>query len=132
MKKASLFSLILLASVSYAQDHFKVDISTHGKPVSQGVTGIGMLDRASSSTFAKTNDFQQAIRDYGAGSIRWPNAGHSNLLITHWDNDHTIYYSNGPYSTKAKGNIWDPWYNVSNAAPRSELIDLDAFVNVIN
>ncbi len=90
-----------------------------------------MLDRVSTSAFANSEPFKQAIRDFGAGSLRWPNAGHDNLLITHWDNDHTIYYSGGDYTTTAAGNIWDPLYDTNHAAPRTELINLDAFVDVL-
>jgi hypothetical protein len=116
-----------------AQDVFNVDVSANRQIVSQGVSGQGMLDRVSSSAFAKGSTYKQAVRDFGSGSLRWPNAGHDNLLITHWDNDHTIYYGAGDdYSTLSAGNIWDPLYNVNDAAPRTELIDLDAFVDVIN
>jgi hypothetical protein len=116
-----------------AQDVFTVDVTANRQVISQGVSGQGMLDRVSSSAFAKGSTYQQAVRDFGSGSLRWPNAGHSNLLITHWDNDHTIYYGAGDdYSTLAAGNIWDPLYNPANAAPRTELVDLDAFVDVIN
>lgn len=111
---------------------YSVDSGNNHQTISQGVTGIGMLDRVSSSAFAKGSQFKGAILEYGAGSLRWPNAGHSNLLITHWDNDHTYYYENGPYSTSQWGNIWDPFYNVEWAADHSEVIDLAAYVDVLN
>ena len=78
---------------------YSVDSGNNHQTISQGVTGIGMLDRVSSSAFAKGSQFKGAILEYGAGSLRWPNAGHSNLLITHWDNDHTYYYENGYWKT---------------------------------
>lgn len=130
---ASLAVALNLSLQVVAQDLFHVDVSQNHQIISQGVAGQGMLDRASTSAFAQSETFKQAVRDFGTGCLRWPNAGHDNLLITHWDNDHTIYYGEGdPYSTQSEGNIWDPWYNLSHAAPREELIDLQAFVDVVN
>jgi hypothetical protein len=111
---------------------YSVDPGNNQQIISHGVAGIGMLDRVSSSAFAKGPQFKGAIMEYGAGSLRWPNAGHSNLLITHWDNDHTYYYENGPYSTTQRGNIWDPLYQPQWAADHSEVIDLEAYVDVLN
>lgn len=132
VKISTVFLLLNQAGSADSASEYFVDLSDNLRVISQGVAGIGILDRASSSAFAKSSDYKEAIQAYGAGSLRWPNAGHDNLLITHWDNDHTFYYSNGPFSTLEAGNIWDPYYNLESAADHSEVIDLESFVNVLN
>ncbi|MBR8536103.1 hypothetical protein KDU71_11090 [Carboxylicivirga sediminis] len=128
-----LIALVKVFSVTGQEvEVYSVDLHQNAKEIADGVNGLGMLDRCSTSEFAKSSQYTDAIKNYGAGSLRWPSAGHDNLLITHWDNNHTTYYGKtNPYRTKAAGNIWDQNYDINNSAPRNEMIDLDAFVDVL-
>src|SRR3989338_7337644 len=88
------------------------------------VYGQGLLNRVASDSFVRGNLFQQSVINSGVGSLRWPGAGHDNIPIFYFYNKHTVYFDEVPYSTKNPGNIWDTNYDITDAAPPTELVTL--------
>src|SRR3989344_3442335 len=101
------------------------------RSVPETVYGQGLLNRVASDSFVRGNIFQQSVINSGVGSLRWPGAGHDNIPIFHFDNKHTVYFDEVPYSTKNPGNIWDTNYDITDAAPPTELVTLSGFVDVL-
>ena len=101
------------------------------RAVPKTVYGEGLLNYVSSDAFVRSLGFQDTVKASNIGSLRWPGAGHSNIPIFHFDNKHTYYSKNGPYSTKRDGNVWDPLYPKSEAGPAEEIVTLGGFVDVV-
>ncbi len=113
------------------------------RAVPKTVYGEGLLNFWSSDAFVHTSTFLTTVTDSQTGALRWPSAGHDNVPIFHFDNNHTSAFDGGKsgyldpkkigYTTKndTSENIWDPTYNVADSAPATEQATLAGFVNVI-
>ncbi len=110
------------------------------RTVPKTVYGQGLLSFYSSDAFVHTSTFLQTVKDSGVGALRWPSAGHSNVPIFHFDNNHTNYFDGKSgyldpaktgYTTKQPGNIWDPLYTASDAGKPTEQVTLRGFVDTL-
>jgi hypothetical protein len=126
-----LSSPITEVEINHPDATIHVNTRTVIRSVPATVYGQGLLNRVASHSFVRTPLFLQSVIDSGVGALRWPGAGHNNVPRFHFDNDHTVYFEKGPFSTTAPGNIWDPLYIPTNAAPATELVTLSSFVYVL-
>lgn len=138
MRSVSVVALLVLTLIAdgllgpaAAQTTITVTTQDVISAVPKTVYGEGLLNYVASDAFVRSGPFQDVVKASQVGALRWPGAGHSNIPIFHFDNRHTYYAKNGPYSTKSKGNIWDPLYPLANSGPAEEIVTLGGFVDVL-